>query len=285
VQIWHGGTLEFGGYVVAYDLFPTGVYLDVVCHCVDWTVLMDKRVIAEVATWTDATALTILQDITEDGYVTEVDATAHTETGATGLDVESNYGYVGDLVEKLAETSDFYWDVREDEEGDVYLYFTDNVVTAPFGLSTTPNLSTTFPLRVLQWSVSGSEMVNKIYVVGESTVSTQGAGGTPLLEAVIKAGPPEFTLADQGVGERGEERITGRIELYYPGGLLPGMTIDIEHSVLNIDTTYLIRQVMISALGGGAVKYELTVSGHKGSQPSIRNQLRQLSHQVELVTV
>jgi hypothetical protein len=186
----------------------------------------------------------------------------------------------------LAETSDFYWDVREDEEGDVYLYFTDNVITAPFGLSTTPNLSTTFPLRVLQWSVSGSEMVNKIYVVGESTVTTQGEGGTPLLEAVVKAGPTELSLArEDTVGERGEERITGRIELYYPGGLLPGMTIDITHSVLDIDTTYLIRQVMISALGGGAVKYELTVSGHKGSQPSIRNQLRQLSHQVELVTV
>ncbi len=285
VQIWHGGSLEFGGVLLATDKFVNGITMDIVCHCVDWTALLDKRVVADRVIWDDDSALTILKDITEDGYVTEIDATLYTGTGATGLDVECDYGYVGDLVAKLAEASDYYWFVREDEEGDIYLHFGDAEDAAPFALSTSPDMSTTLPLRVYQWSASGAEIVNDFYLVVEGAEGTTAytTGGTlgdvvtmddrnvvqltnsassakyGLLSAVIKMGQEEKALYNTAyLTSLGEERITGRIEIRY-GGVRPGMTIGIVHSVLDIDDSYLVHAVRIKPLGGSSIRYERTV--------------------------
>ena len=287
VQIWHGGTLVFGGFVVATDKLPDGITMDVVCHCVDWTALLDRRVIAARETWTGATAKTILKDVTELGYVTEFDATTKSADGATGLDVENDYGYVGDLVRKLADASGYYWFVREDEEGTVYLYFDDAVAAAPFGLSTAPDLAATFPLRVLQWSESGSDIVNHFFQVveGEAGATAYTTGGTlgdvnligdrTVVEVINSASVTAYGWLDArlaiGTGERnlyptayltsmGEPRVAGRIECRFPGGLRPGMTIEIEHSVLDVDDSFLIHALRTRPLGGGSVRYELTVS-------------------------
>lgn len=287
VQIWHGGTLVFGGFVVATDKMPNGITMDVVLHCVDWTALLDKRVIAERAVWTNKTAKTILKDITEAGYVTEFDATTKTADGATGLDVENDYGYVGDLVRKLADASGYYWFVREDEEGTVYLYFNDAVAAAPFALSTAPDLAATFPLRVLQWSESGSDIVNHFFslISGEPGATAYTTGGTlgdvnliddrrvnelinsasvtayGWLEARLEVGPGEEGLYPLAyLTALGEPRVAGRIEIRFPGGLRPGMTIDVEHSVLDVDDSFLIHALRTRPLGGGSVRYELTVS-------------------------
>lgn len=289
VQIWHGGYLEFGGFLMATDKLVNGITMDIVCHCVDWTVLLDKRVIAARETWTSATALTILKDITEAEYVPEVNATLFTGTGATGLNVENDYGYVSDLVAKLADASDYYWFVREDEEGDVYLYFSDAETAAPFGLSTSPDLDTTMPLRVLQWSASGSDIVNDFYLVvegaeGSSTFTTGGTLGNVrtlddrnvvqitnstsaatygLLSATIKMGQEEKTLYNTAfLTSLGDERITGRIEIRY-SGVRPGMTIGIEHSVLDVDDSYLVHQVRTRPLGGSSIRCELVVSNDR----------------------
>lgn len=279
VQIWHGGSLVFGGYVVATDRLVNWVSLDVVCHCVDWTVLLDKRVAAESTSYVAEDTLTILKDITELGWVPELDATLYTETGATPIDLDINYPHVGDLVQKLAERSEVYWFVREDEEGHLYLYFSDEVWPAPFGLSTSPDMSTTLPLRVLQWSVSGSDRVNKVYVLVDDVYSTSYSTwelGLLLLEGVIKVdGEEEDLIASNVLDELNADRVTGRIEIGY-GGVHPGMTIGIEHAVLDVDADYLVHTVRIRPEGGGSVGYELTVSNFKQPEPTARDEWRKV---------
>jgi hypothetical protein len=279
VQIWHGGSLLFGGYVVAKDLLVKGVALDVVCHCVDWTVLLDKRVAAESTTYTGQDALTILKDITENNWVPELDATVYTETGATSIDLDVNYPYVVDLVQSLAELSGVSWFVREDEEGDLYLYFTDDAWPAPFGLSTSPDMSTTMPVRVLQWSVSGLDRTNKVYVLVDDTYSTSYSTWEPpllLLEGVIKVSSAEEELIGSNVlDELDDDRVTGRIEIGY-GGVHAGMTIAIDHDVLDVDASYLVHQVRIKPEGGGSVGYELTVSNFKQPEPTARDEWRKV---------
>lgn len=279
VQIWHGGSLLFGGYVVALDKLVKGIHLDVVCHCVDWTVLLDKRVVAESSSYTNENALTILKDITENGWVPEIDATLYTGTGTTGLDVDVNYGYVADLVKQLAERSGFYWFLREDEEGDVYLYFSDATRPAPFGLSTSPDMSTTLPLRVLQWSVSGSERANTVYVLVDDVYDRTYSNwelGLLRLEATLKSTAAEHKLIGSNVlDELDADRVTGRLDIR-TGGVHPGMTIGIEHGVLDVDDDYLVHQVRIKPEGGGAVRYELTVSNFKAPGPTLTSALRWL---------
>jgi len=277
VQIWHGGSLLFGGYVVALDLLVKGIHLDVVCHCVDWTVLLDKRVVAESYSYTNENALTILKDITENGWVPEIDATLYTGTGTTGLDVDVNYGYVADLVKQLAERSGFYWFLREDEEGDVYLYFSDATRPAPFGLSTSPDMSTTLPLRVLQWSVSGSDRVNTVFVLVDDVYDRTYSNwelGLLKLEGTLESTAAEHKLIGANVlDELDADRVTGRIELRY-GGVHPGMTIGIVHGVLDVDDDFLVHQVRIKPEGGGAVRYELAVSNLKTPAPTLSSALR-----------
>jgi len=277
VQIWHGGSLLFGGYVVALDLLVKGIHLDVVCHCVDWTVLLDKRVVAESYSYTNENALTILKDITENGWVPEIDATLYTGTGTTGLDVDVNYGYVADLVKQLAERSGFYWFLREDEEGDVYLYFSDATRPAPFGLSTSPDMSTTLPLRVLQWSVSGSDRVNTVFVLVDDVYDRTYSNwefGLLRLEGTLESTAAEHKLIGANVlDELDADRVTGRIELRY-GGVHPGMTIGIVHGVLDVDDDFLVHQVRIKPEGGGAVRYELAVSNLKTPAPTLSSALR-----------
>lgn len=277
VQIWHGGALLFGGYVVALDLLVKGIHLDVVCHCVDWTVLLDKRMVAESTSYVGENALTILKDITENGWVPEIDATLYTGTGTTGLDVDVNYGYVADLVKQLAERSGFYWFLREDEEGDVYLYFSDATRPAPFGLSTSPDMSTTLPLRVLQWSVSGSERANTVYVLVDDVYDRTYSNwelGLLRLEATLKSTAAEHKLIGSNVlDELDADRVTGRLDIR-TGGVHPGMTIGIEHGVLDVDADYLVHQVRIKPEGGGAVRYELAVSNFKTPGPTLTSALR-----------
>lgn len=277
VQIWHGGSLLFGGYVVALDKLVKGIHLDVVCHCVDWTVLLDKRVVAESYSYTNENALTILKDITENGWVPEIDATLYTGTGTTGLDVDVNYGYVADLVKQLAERSGFYWFLREDEEGDVYLYFSDATRPAPFGLSTSPDMSTTLPLRVLQWSVSGSDRVNTVFVLVDDVYDRTYSNwelGLLRLEGTLESTAAEHKLIGANVlDELDADRVSGRIELRY-GGVHPGMTIGIVHGVLDVDDDYLVHQVRIKPEGGGAVRYELAVSNLKTPAPTLSSALR-----------
>lgn len=279
VQIWHGGTLVFGGYVVALDKLVKGVKLDLVLHCVDWTVLLDKRVAAESTSYTAQDALSILKDLTELGWVPELDATLYTETGATPIDLDINYPYVGDLVQQLAERSGVWWFVREDEEGDLYLYFSDEVWAAPFDLSTSPDMSTTLPLRVHQWSVSGSDRVNKVYVLVDDTYSTNYSNwelGQPLLEGVLKVSRAEEDLVGSNVlDELDGDRVTGRLEIRY-GNVHPGMTIGIDHDVLDVDDDFLVHTVRIRPEGGGAVRYELTVSNFKQPQPTARDEWRKV---------
>lgn len=279
VQIWHGGSLLFGGFVVAQNRLVRGVALDVVCHCVDWTVLLDKRVVAESATFTGASALTVLKDITELNWIPEMDATLYTDEGATGLDVEYNYGYVGSLVQMLAERSGYYFFLREDEEGNVYLYFSDALWPAPFGLSTAPDMGTTLPLRVLQWTLTGSDRINKVYVLVDDVYTTSYStweAPMVLLEGVLKARSAESELIGAEVlAELDTDRVVGQIEIGY-GGVHPGMTIGIEHSVLDVDAEYLVHDVRIRPEGGGSVRYELTVSNFKQPEPTARDEWRKV---------
>lgn len=312
VQIWHGGTLIFGGVLIARDWIVTGIYLDIVCHCVDWTELLDIRVIADRLTWTAQSAQTILKDITQLGYVPELNATRFTDAGVASVDVETDHGLVVDIVKKLAQACDFEWYVREDEEGVVYLYFTNNSQAAPFSLSTSPNLSTSFPLRIIQWSDTGSDMANNFYLVVEGepdTGTTYTTGGTlgnvvlvddrnvvnysnsasvalyGFIDRTYNMTPDEIDLytADYLIAQ-GEPRVSGRFYVMFPHGLRSGMEVAIEHSVLDVDGAYLIHSVRTKPLGGGAIRYEVTVSNMTTPKKSLVSALQTLRERVRLAT-
>lgn len=308
VTIWHGGELKFGGVVMARDEIPQGIAMDVICHCVDWTVLLDKRIIAERVAWEDQKASEILTYIFEN-YVPEV--TVYADGGATGLDVENDYGYVSDLVTKLAAASNYYWFVREDEEGSINLYFSDDELTAPFSLSTNPDMSTSMPVRVLQWSISGSDIVNDFYLIVEgaegSTVYTTGgtlgnvhimddrnivqmvnsasAATYGVLSAMIKMGQEDKSLYNTTfLTSLGEEKITGRIEIRH-GGVRPGMKLIIYHSVLGIDAPFLVHLVRIKPLGGSAVIYEISVSNDARQPSNTVDTWRKVLNRLEMATI
>ena len=71
------------------------------------------------------------------------------------------------------------------------------------------------------------------------------------------------------------DRVTGRLDIR-TGGVHPGMTIGIEHGVLDVDADYLVHQVRIKPEGGGAVRYELAVSNFKAPGPTLTSALRWL---------
>lgn len=311
VQIWHGGTLVFGGIVLATDKLITGIYLDVVCHCVDWTALLDVRVIAERVSWTATNAQTILKDITEDNWVTEIDATTYTDTGATSLDVDNDYGYVIDLVRKLADGSGYEWFVREDEEGDIFLHFTDNYYTAPFSLSTSPDLASSFPVRVIQWSETGSDMANHFFLVVEgvpdtATLTTGGTLGNVVLlqdRTIVEVfNSPSITAygyidrkynvkqdekalyTTDYLTAQGDPRIIGRAIVRFPHGLRPGMAVTLVHSVLDVNDSYVIQSMKTEPQGGGSIRYELTLGNFAKPKNSLANTFRKMRNAIEIAS-
>lgn len=308
VQVWHGGTLEFGGVLLAQDKFVRGPRLDVVCHCVDWTVLLDKRVYADRETWIGSTAKSVLKALTEDGYVPEMDALTYAADGASGIDLQIDYSTVGDIVPKLADASGYTWFVAEDEEGQIYLHFNDAQMAAPFGLSTAADMLTTMPVQVVQWSESGSEIINYFYLLveNEEGATTYSTGGTlgdvrtmsdrsvigvannasiatyGVLSAALRVGVAERDLYNAAFLEAlGRERITGRL-IIHQGGVRAGMAVRLTHAVLDVDETFLVQQVRKRPEGGGAIRYELTIGS--GARAGLVQSLRTLANRVQLAT-
>lgn len=240
VQIWRGGSILFSGVVAAYDMIARGVRYDIVCHCVDWSYLLDARIVEGEMIWSGETARTIvlacfntfgwsiLFDGTTDGLV---DCGTHGTSFFTGsftlecwfrCDTLPGVGDRSTLVGRWEVTNGYgyQWKLSLDSAGKVsfvMLFDTGGGYSVEGAKSTTTIVEGTWYHVAGVWD--GSEC--RIYVDGTEEDSSTPAAGTPFNEStkIWLGGRYDGNAEDAFVGAMNWMRISNNAR--YTGAFTP----------------------------------------------------------------
>lgn len=164
-------------------------------------------------------------------------------------------------------------------------YHSSEVISAPFGLSDTPNGTTTFGFHGLTLTDDTTAFVNEVLVVGEGVSTTRYLGGSPPAAGTRRAAVLEdstiTTLADaQAAGDAfiakyGVARQPSELRTYRPG-LRAGMTIQITHAGYGlVAATYRISGVEAAPLDRDRIEYVVYIGSSQISLASLMRQADQ----------
>lgn len=166
IVVIDGSTRIFGGFVTsinrsegegatvkhALGCSDYGIYLDHVIHKAEWLSKTDREIIVELiqtyAPWIGTDNITSLKSY--DTY-------------------RMNRKTVRRTISDLAKNAQASWYVSPDRE---LYFFYSSTATAPFDLSDSPDLSTTYPFFGLTKHEGGSDIANVIEVIGGTYLST-----------------------------------------------------------------------------------------------------------------
>lgn len=130
------------------------------CQCQDYTILLDRTLVNEVyASQTDAQILTAI--FTK--YLPEIDASTYVATGNTHDKITFNRATLREVIDILSRESGLDWYVDYNKN---LRYFTKETNLAPFGLSDSPDNSTTYPYGSLSYERDFTSPINRVTVIG-----------------------------------------------------------------------------------------------------------------------
>jgi hypothetical protein len=199
-------TTYFGGVVTRLDMIPitaadgTRTYAANV-DCQDYTVLTEKAIINYQ--WTDEFDDDIIDEVftlcTPD--LSEIDTTAISAIRATEIvKFRASRLTVRECMNRLADVVGADWYIDYDA---VLHWFETSDTSAPFDLSDTPNLSTTYPFHDLKKNLPGADVFNRVTVVGsyyesdDTEYILQGTGKDERVSLPFKAHAPTGAAAIQ----------------------------------------------------------------------------------------
>jgi hypothetical protein len=135
------------------------------CDCQDYSFLLDGKIVnREYDNQTDAY---ILNDLFTT-YLPEIDASTYVATGQTFERIKFNRVTLRQAVEAIASQTSLDWYIDYNKN---LHYFTAETNAAPFGISDTPDMASTFPCSNLKYKKDGTKIVNMVTVVGGSYLS------------------------------------------------------------------------------------------------------------------
>ena len=161
IIILDGATKIFAGFVMNPRSAEVGVQVDIALSAVDYAVLLDKEKVK--AEWTSTvTDAEILDELFTD-YLPEIDATTYVSAGRSYARIRFNRKTLREALDYLANSAGADWYIDEDKN---LHYFLNEENSAPFELSSSPDLSTSMPYDGLVIDTNGSGVINRVEVVG-----------------------------------------------------------------------------------------------------------------------
>jgi len=267
VAIAAGGANLFTGEVAEQAPRADGVTVVWTVTCQDNNILLDERTIqgAQVnAGLADSAIIHTLFDM----YRSDIDSTTYVETIDASMEaMEFTAMTLREIMDDICSRTGGRYYV----DADMRLhYFSSEANTAAFGLSTSPDGSTTFGLGDFKRAESASRIVNRVFVQGKGVWGwVEDAASIAVYGQRHGVSRDQRITTAQGVQDRGNAILA---QYAWPrdtytcwtekDGLAAGQEIDIVHETLGIDDSFYIRSLTTRFLGKGGDKrrYYLTLN-------------------------
>lgn len=166
IVITDGANKIFAGHVMRHASSEIGLQVDITISAVDYTALLDKEKVK--AEWTSAVTDAEILDALFTNYLPEINATTYVHAGRTYSRIRFNRKSLREVVDYLAGAAGADWYIDEDKN---LHYFLSEENSAPFELSSAPDLSNSYPYDGLAVNTDGSGVYNRVEVVGGYYVS------------------------------------------------------------------------------------------------------------------
>jgi hypothetical protein len=154
----------FGGHITTMvPRIRAGIEIDYKITCQDYTILFDKAIINKE--WVSQTDTTILADIRTDASpdLTAFDFSTEVTSQGTIDRFRAPRRTVREALDELAKRAGAVWYVDYDKN---LHWFGVEDVYASFGLSDSPDYSSSYPYAHLRKEVDGMSLINRVTVVG-----------------------------------------------------------------------------------------------------------------------
>jgi predicted transcriptional regulator len=199
------------------------------------------------------------------------------------------------VLDDLSTLSQGSWQV--DFDGVLHYYLATNAPDAPFGLSTSPDYTTTYPVRVDSYKRDFTNPINHAHVRGlqdqttgaviladyADPVSIQDYGeyASGLVDTSIVTGYDAALRAKSMVLSYAYPIETGTFTIWGPDGLKCGMKVHIKEENLGIDGDYTIISLAMQWQDASLVEY---VAQFGAAKPDLETILRLLDQRTKWAT-
>jgi len=191
IIVTNGSTRLFAGYIQEIIIKQLGLAeLSYRIMASDYAALLTKVYAREE--YTDKSDAYILNDLFVN-YLPEVNASNYVDEIKTYPRIRFNRMSLYDVIDRLATSAGADWYLDYDKNLHFYLSETN---AAPFNLSSSYDLSATYPFKKLQKVIDGMDLVNRVTVVGgtylgnDEEIIISGGGESPQLPLPAKIHEP-----------------------------------------------------------------------------------------------
>jgi hypothetical protein len=257
------------------------------CDCNDYAAWLDRSVAADIAPVPMPSSDQYLIQRLVGDFCAQVDATQHVDQLAASI-----YSYqwqnktCRQILDDICAMTGGQWYV--DFDGVLWYGAILGATQAPYGLSTSPDMVSTFPVRVDSWRKDFSNPINSAYVRGAAVADgfpwTQGSYQDPV--SIKKYGTLGQSLVDtqltssydcqlraQTMVMQYSEPVEQGSFVVWTDGLALGQTVHIREDNLGIDDDYIIRAVAMAWRDPSLVEYSIQFGA---KQPDLESFLRLL---------
>lgn len=270
------GTRHFSGYISRLQYKREAKNLvKVTADCSDYTVILDRTVVPSV-TFTGQSDQSIIQAVVST-YCPQISSlTANIQVVTPFINsYAAEAKTVRQIIEEICDLSGAEWRVDYNKN---LLYFAPATYPAPFGLSSSPNNSTSFGIDAFtEYSRDFIKPINRCTVIG-GLLPGGGQINVTYDDSIsqIYFGVQAYTIVDRTILVGSDAMLRAKatvMENAYPqesfslttfkDGLDIGQTLSVIHSDYGIQGQYIIRSIRLSQASRTVTKYELDL----GVQP------------------
>ena len=168
IEIWNKSDKIFGGVVSITDESATagGTRIDDAIRGTDYAALLDRVVVKKQ--YTTPTADADMLFYLFGTYLPEINASTYVGSIQTYPKIQFNRMTLRQVVDQLASSSNADWYI--DEYKNLHFFEADNIVT-PYAISDNPDMVNSFPFSDFKVNKDGTGVINRVEVVGGSTLS------------------------------------------------------------------------------------------------------------------
>lgn len=273
VDIDDDGTTIYAGEVASVSDNQEGITKTWSVTCHDYNVLLDETVI-ESESYTGQSDSGILSDLFTN-YRSDIDASTYVSTlDATMEDVAFAAMTLREILDDLASRTGARYYVDYDKN---LHWFDTEASSAAFSLSSSPDMSTSYPFGGFRRVRRGAKLAEKVYVLGKE-VDGWYPSGAPSYDGSARhavSRDQRITTA-QGVVDRGQaiyDRYNAAQVTYElwteQDGLHAGDSVTLVNEVWGINDSFYIRRIRTTFIGtdGELRRHQLSLND-EGPEPS-----------------
>jgi hypothetical protein len=288
IDIDDDGTTVFAGEVATVDDEAVGVAIVWTVRGQDYNILLDETVV-ESEDLSAGTSDSSFINTLFTSYRSDINATTHVATLDASMEAVSYAAMtLREILDDLASRTGALYYVDFDKD---LHWFSTEANAAAFGLSTSPDGSTTYGFGGFRRSADATRLADKVYVKGKEVDGWYPAGAPSYDGSTRHAVSRDQRITtSQGVTDRGtaihDEFSSARTtyDLWTEvDGLRAGMSFELTHETLGISAeTYYIRKIRMEMIGddGDQRRYHLTVGD---VPPDMAAAQRSISQQIGII--